>query len=69
MATLDAARSMKQDKKSGSIGPGKNADLFVVDGDPIANIEDIGNVSSTMRGGVIFASSPLYEAIGVRPKR
>jgi Amidohydrolase family len=69
MATLDAARSMKQEKKSGSIAVGKNADLFVVDGDPLAHIEDIGNVSSTMRGGVVFASAPLYEAVGVRAKR
>jgi len=24
-------------------------------------------VRSTMRGGVVFTSSPLYEAVGVKP--
>ncbi|HEX7601755.1 MAG TPA: amidohydrolase family protein [Polyangiaceae bacterium] len=66
-ATIDAARVMKQDKQSGSIAAGKAADLFVVEGDPLAHIEDAGKVVSTMRGGVVFTSSPLYESAGVRP--
>jgi imidazolonepropionase-like amidohydrolase len=41
------------------------ADLFVVDGDPLAKIEDLGNVVQTMRGGVMFASKPLYDTVGV----
>jgi hypothetical protein len=65
--TLDAARAMKLDKKSGSIAKGKVADLVVIDGDPLAHIEDITSVVSTVRGGVLFASAPLYEAAGVRP--
>jgi hypothetical protein len=65
--TIDAARSMKLDKKSGSIAKGKAADLVVVDGDPLAHIEDMAAVVSTMRGGVMFSSAPLYEAAGVRP--
>ena len=40
MATLDAARAMSLDKQIGSIAAGKRADLFVVDGDPLANIDD-----------------------------
>lgn len=67
MATIDAARSMKLGAKSGSIAVGKAADLFVVDGDPLDRIADIGRVVSTMRGGIVFASPPLYESVGVRP--
>jgi hypothetical protein len=67
--TIEAARTMKMDRKSGSISPGKTADLFVVDGDPLAKIDDVGNVVSTMRAGVLFASSPLYEAVGVTAKK
>ena len=66
-ATLDAARVMRRDKQSGSIAVGKAADMFVVDGDPLARIADAGKVVSTMRGGVVFASAPLYETAGVRP--
>ena len=65
--TIEAARAMKLDKKSGSIAKGKVADLVVVDGDPLAHIEDIASVVSTVRGGVVFPSAPLYESAGVRP--
>jgi hypothetical protein len=66
MATIIPARVMKQDAKSGSIAAGKAADLFVVDGDPLARIAEIGKVVSTMRSGVVFPSAPLYSAVGVR---
>jgi hypothetical protein len=65
--TIDAARAMKVDKKSGSIAKGKVADLAIIDGDPLAHIEDIASVVSTVKGGVVFPSAPLYEAAGVRP--
>ena len=67
MATLDAATAMKMDKKSGSIAVGKNADVFVVDGDPLAHIEEIGKVMTTVRGGVVYTSSEVYASVGVQP--
>jgi Amidohydrolase family len=67
MATLDAARVMKADAKTGSIAAGKTADLVLIDGDPLARIEDIGRVVSTMRGGIVYRSAKLYESVGVRP--
>ena len=66
-ATIDAARVVKKDKQSGSLAVGKAADMFVVDGDPLARIADAGKVVFTMRGGVVFASAPLYETAGVHP--
>jgi hypothetical protein len=41
--------------------------LFVVDGDPLARIDDIGKVVTTVRGGVLYASAPLFSADGVAP--
>lgn len=67
MATIGAARTLKLDEKTGSIAEGKAADLVVVDGDPLARIADLAKVVSTMRGGVVFASGPLYGSVGVRP--
>jgi imidazolonepropionase-like amidohydrolase len=34
IASLEAAKVMKQDKKTGSIAPGKAADFFLTTGDP-----------------------------------
>ncbi len=67
MATLDSARSMKLEKKTGSITAGKAADLFIVDGDPLAKIDDVGKVVSTMRAGVVYPSAALYATVGVKP--
>jgi imidazolonepropionase-like amidohydrolase len=67
MATLDAARALGIDGMTGSVTPGKLADLVVIDGDPIARIEDVTHVISTMKAGVVFASAPLYQSVGVRP--
>ena len=67
MATIGAARVMKLDAKIGSIATGKRADLVVIDGDPLADIRAIRAVVSTMRGGVVYPSAPLYATAGVQP--
>jgi Amidohydrolase family len=67
-ATVVPARALGQAARVGTIAPGKTADLVVVDGDPLAHIDDIAHVVSTMRGGVVFASAPLYESVGVRAR-
>ncbi|HET7506078.1 MAG TPA: amidohydrolase family protein [Kofleriaceae bacterium] len=67
IATLDPARYLGRDRKTGSIAPGKVADLFVVDGDPLARIDDIARTISTMRGGVVFPATAVYAAVGVEP--
>jgi imidazolonepropionase-like amidohydrolase len=67
IASLGAARVMKLDAKTGSIAANKVADFFLVDGDPLAQIEDLRRVQTTVRGGIVFASTPLYETVGVKP--
>ncbi|CAN5379695.1 hypothetical protein BH09MYX1_BH09MYX1_18900 [soil metagenome] len=65
-ATIDPARTMKKDKSSGSIAAGKQADLFIVDGDPLARIDDVTKVVTTMRGGIVYDASALQATVGVR---
>jgi imidazolonepropionase-like amidohydrolase len=67
IATIGSARLMKRDRTSGSIDVGKDADLILVNGDPLAQIEDTKKVVSTIRGDVIYPSAELYKSVGVRP--
>jgi imidazolonepropionase-like amidohydrolase len=67
LATLGAAKVMKKDKELGSITAGKYADLAIVDGKPDQDILDIEKVTTTIKGGVVFATKDVYATIGVGP--
>jgi len=67
-ATLGAARIMKRDRDLGTIAPGRLADLAIVDGDPLKNIGDIRRVETTIKGGVVYRSDELYQALGIAPR-
>jgi imidazolonepropionase-like amidohydrolase len=49
--TLDSAAAMGLDRDVGSIEVGKLADLLVVDGDPLANLEALANIEAVFLGG------------------
>lgn len=66
--TLGAAHVMKRDSELGSISAGKLADLVLVEGDPSMHISDIRRVITTVKDGVMYQNSALYEAIGVKPR-
>ena len=57
---------MHREKDLGSIVPGKLADLIVVDGDPSQRIGDIRRVETVVKDGILFRSSNLCRALGVR---
>jgi hypothetical protein len=65
-ATIVPARAMRLEKKTGSIAAGKTADLAILDGDPLANIDDVRKVVSTVRAGVVYPSKELFETVGVK---
>ena len=67
MATLGAARVMKQDSELGSISPGKRADLVLLDGDPLRDIGAVRNVRLVMKDGDIYDGSALATAAGLAP--
>lgn len=69
IASADAARYLGLESRLGSIAAGKLADLVIVDGDPLARIEDLGRTVEVMRGGVAYSCDALYEALSVRPWR
>jgi imidazolonepropionase-like amidohydrolase len=67
IATLNAARLLKQDRDLGSIAPGKLADFVLVEGNPAANIGDIRRCRLVAKNGVLYNSADVYRAIGVKP--
>ena len=66
MATIQSAQITGVSDVSGSIEEGKQADLILVDGNPLAEISDIRKVEWTMKGGNLYFSKELYNSIGVK---
>ncbi|PWT91850.1 MAG: hypothetical protein C5B54_04525 [Acidobacteria bacterium] len=65
IATLNSAKIMSKDSETGSITPGKTADLVLVNGDPTKNISDVRQVELVIKSGSIFYARELEEAVGV----
>jgi imidazolonepropionase-like amidohydrolase len=65
-ATIVPARAMHHDKDSGSIEPGKRADMVLVDGNPLANINDLRNVSSVITEGRLYDAKQLAHTVGFK---
>jgi imidazolonepropionase-like amidohydrolase len=65
-ATAVPARVMGLAADSGTIAPGLRADLIVVDGNPLARISDIRNVTLVSANGRLFGTSPLWALGGFR---
>ena len=68
LATFGAAKVMNMTDRSGSLGPGKLADLVIIDGDPTIRIGDIRRVASVMKDGVLYDPRELEQAVGLRPR-
>jgi imidazolonepropionase-like amidohydrolase len=66
IATINSAKLVGAAYYSGSISKGKNADLMLVDGNPLANMKDIRNVSLVIKGNQTYKPSQLYEVLGVK---
>ena len=67
-ATINAARNVKADKRTGSITVGKEADLVLVDGDPSKRIGDLRHVDQVMSDGVLMDGDALRTAAGFNGK-
>ena len=63
IATLNGATYLGLADRIGSIAPGKNADLFIVKGNPAANINDVENVIVVFKDGVGYDSAKLLESV------
>jgi imidazolonepropionase-like amidohydrolase len=53
-ATIAPARAMNLAKTTGSLDPGKQADLVLIDGDPLRQIRAVRRVQLVMKGGQLY---------------
>jgi imidazolonepropionase-like amidohydrolase len=65
-ATLIPARVMKRDGFSGSVAVGKDADLIIVEGDPLTRIQDIRKLQTVIKGGRIYDPKALHLMVGFK---
>jgi len=66
LATATSVPARVNKRQSGVIAPGRDADLIVVDGDPLKNIADLYRVKLTIRGGTVIQAPELGEAMGIK---
>jgi imidazolonepropionase-like amidohydrolase len=66
-AAIVPARVMKKESESGTIEEGKNADMIIVDNNPLANISNLRQVSLVLKGGTIYNPSELRKMVGFKP--
>jgi imidazolonepropionase-like amidohydrolase len=61
--SLNGAVWLGEEDRIGTIAPGKDADLVVVEGDPSKNIADIEKVEIVFKQGVGYDSRKLFESV------
>lgn len=66
-ATIVPARVMKMDSQFGTVEAGEAADLVLVQGDPLASIQNLRHVKYTITGGTVFEPAPLWQSVGFQP--
>ena len=62
-ATSINAKVLGIDSVTGSITPGRRADLVAVQGNPLERIEDIENITCTIREGTSFEPACLLQEL------
>jgi imidazolonepropionase-like amidohydrolase len=63
IATANGAQFLGELDHTGTIAPGKQADLVVIKGDPSKKIEDIENVETVFKDGVGYDPAKLIESV------
>jgi imidazolonepropionase-like amidohydrolase len=60
-AGINAAKALGLGLQAGRVAPGASADLILVDGDPLHDINDTLNIVGVVRNGRFFSTIGLIE--------
>ena len=63
IATENGAKWLGQDAHIGTIAPGKDADLVLIDGNPAKNIADVEKVDTVFKDGIGYDPQKLVESV------
>jgi imidazolonepropionase-like amidohydrolase len=66
-ATLGGARFLGLESRLGTIAPGKLADLYLVDGDPVADIHNIRKGRLVLSNGAVYYPDEIDGALEIQP--
>ncbi len=67
IATLDSAHIVGAGERKGAVEPGMDADLLLVEGNPLADISAVRNGVLVVKGDTAYRPDRLYRAVGVEP--
>jgi hypothetical protein len=65
--TSKAAIALRKQDEIGAVAPGRYADLVVVDGDPLADITRMRNISTVFKGGAAHDPKAILRELPVNP--
>ena len=63
IASFNGAKFLGEDARIGSIAPGKQADLLLVNGDPSRKIADIEKIETVFKKGLGYDSQKLIDSV------
>ena len=63
MATLNGARALGLETQTGSLEPGKLADLVILNADPTQNIRNTEQIDRVMLNGRLYDAATLNETV------
>jgi imidazolonepropionase-like amidohydrolase len=59
MTTLNGAKFLHREDRMGSVAIGKNADLVLLDGNPVANAANLHRIDAVVRNGTYYGKDAL----------
>ncbi len=68
-ATIIPARAMGMDAETGTLEIGKEADIAILEKNPLEDIRHLRTVSAVMTNGQYYKSNPLWEAADFKPRQ